>query len=75
MIARESSWFLRTVEDEETWPHHLRAGDYELWFRDIIKDKELAQRAATLGNNGKISAHKSRKQIFEYIRQAYEKEP
>lgn len=75
MIARNPSWILRTVEVEETWLHHLRAGGYELWFRDIIKDEELAQRAATLGNNGKISAHESRKQIFEYIRQAYEKEP
>jgi hydroxymethylpyrimidine pyrophosphatase-like HAD family hydrolase len=60
--------------DDETWLHHLRAGDYEQWFREIIKDDGLADRAAKLSNNGKVSADESREQIFEYIRQAYEKE-
>jgi hypothetical protein len=60
--------------DNETWLHHLRAGDYEQWFREIIKDEGLAERAEKLSNNGKVSADESRKQIFEYIRQAYEKE-
>ena len=28
--------------DDLTWNYHLRNGDYENWFRWIIKDKELA---------------------------------
>lgn len=32
--------------DQETWRFHLERGDYERWFRDTIKDDDLA-RAAT----------------------------
>jgi hydroxymethylpyrimidine pyrophosphatase-like HAD family hydrolase len=60
--------------DDETWMHHLHNGDYEQWFREIIKDDMLADRAAKLRNNGSTSASDSRRQIFEFIRQAYEKE-
>jgi hypothetical protein len=60
--------------DDETWLHHLREGDYERWFRNVIKDELLAERAKKLRGNGKLSAEKSRKEIFEYIRQKYEKE-
>jgi hypothetical protein len=60
--------------DDETWLHHLREGDYEQWFREIIKDETLADRAAKLRENGQISADESRKRIFEFIRQTYEKE-
>jgi hypothetical protein len=60
--------------DDETWLHHLRKGDYEQWFREIIKDDMLADRVAKLRSNGSISASDSRQQIFEFIRQAYEKE-
>ncbi|WP_406698397.1 HAD-IIB family hydrolase [Singulisphaera sp. Ch08] len=31
--------------DDETWTHHLRQGDYSTWFRDMIKDDELATEA------------------------------
>jgi HAD superfamily hydrolase (TIGR01484 family) len=28
--------------DDETWQHHFRVGDYSRWFREGIKDDELA---------------------------------
>jgi hypothetical protein len=28
--------------DDRTWMHHLKQGDYSAWFREIIKDRELA---------------------------------
>jgi HAD superfamily hydrolase (TIGR01484 family) len=34
--------------DDETWEYHFKLGDYSKWFRDGIKDEELADEAATL---------------------------
>ncbi len=42
--------FLELAEgvDDATWGFHLRSGDYSRWFRDSIKDEELAAEAARL---------------------------
>lgn len=32
--------------DDETWLHHLTGGEYSKWFRDAIKDEELARDVA-----------------------------
>ncbi len=32
--------------DDETWLHHLRRHDYSQWFRECVKDPELADIAA-----------------------------
>ncbi|MDB5051338.1 MAG: phosphoglycolate phosphatase [Fibrobacteres bacterium] len=42
--------FLQLAEgvDEATWLHHLRAGDYSRWFRDSIKDEDLAEATARI---------------------------
>jgi hypothetical protein len=60
--------------DDDTWLHHLRAGDYARWFRDVIKDENLAQVAEQVSHNGDASAADSRRALFDLIRKKYEKE-
>ncbi len=60
--------------DDETWLYHFRQGDYDRWFRDVIKDELLADHVETLRNNGDVSGAESRERIFDFIRQTYEQE-
>lgn len=43
--AQNLSIFLQSADgvDDETWLYHLRRGDYSRWFREAIKDRELAE--------------------------------
>src|SRR5262249_49600701 len=34
--------------DDETWEHHLHAGDYSHWMRDSCGDDELADEVAAI---------------------------
>lgn len=34
--------------DDDTWGYHFRQGDYSRWFREVIKDSELAAAAAAV---------------------------
>lgn len=57
--------------DDETWLHHLRHGDYSRWFRDAIKDDELAEQAAEIESSGSITAEEGRRRIREAIEARY----
>jgi HAD superfamily hydrolase (TIGR01484 family) len=57
--------------DDETWDWHLRRGDYTRWFRDVIKDDELADAAAQIAHNERLSPTRSREQIREEVEQRY----
>ena len=48
--AQNLMLFLQIAEgvDDRTWEHHLRAAHYSEWFRDVIKDSELAREAAEI---------------------------
>jgi hypothetical protein len=57
--------------DDETWSHHLRRGEYSRWFRDVIKDGELADRAAAVEARTRLSAAESRRLFREAIAERY----
>ena len=48
--AQNLMLFLQIAEgvDDATWAHHLRRRDYSSWFREIIKDSELAGEVAKI---------------------------
>jgi hypothetical protein len=71
--AHNLSTFLQMAEgvDDKTWLHHLRAGDYSRWFREAIKDDDLAGEAAAVEHDRSLSARESRTRIKRCIEQRY----
>jgi hypothetical protein len=65
--------FLRLSEgiDDGTWVYHLRNGDYSKWFREKIKDDELASEAELIEADKNLSSDESRKLIMEKIKEKY----
>jgi len=57
--------------DERTWEHHRRAGDYSEWFRDVIKDDELAAEAAEIERDRTLDAQASRERIAAAVSKRY----
>jgi hydroxymethylpyrimidine pyrophosphatase-like HAD family hydrolase len=57
--------------DEETWQHHLRRQDYSRWFRDSIKDPELAADAERVETDPKLAPAESRARIKQAIESRY----
>jgi hypothetical protein len=55
--------------DDATWLYHLHEGDYERWFRDVIKDAALAEEVAQISARQDVSAQESR----AYVKAAIEK--
>ena len=64
--------FLQIAEgvDDETWLYHLRQGDYAVWFRDEIKDDELAAEA-TAAARAALTAAQSRAAIRTAVEKRY----
>jgi HAD superfamily hydrolase (TIGR01484 family) len=66
--------FLQMAEgvDDETWQHHLRQGDYSSWFREAIKDDDLAADAERIEKEqADAPAEESRAAIREAIDRRY----
>lgn len=57
--------------DDKTWEFHLRAGDYSKWFRQQIRDKELASETAEAEKDDTLSAEESRKRVLDAVRRRY----
>ena len=57
--------------DEETWLYHLYRGDYENWFRSIIRDNDLATAAAAIAARQGLTAQEGRALIRAAIEQSY----
>jgi HAD superfamily hydrolase (TIGR01484 family) len=65
--------FIKLAEgvDDDTWLHHLRQHDYSLWFREYIKDEDLASAALEVENNPKLTPQESRMNIRKAIEKNY----
>jgi GTPase SAR1 family protein len=57
--------------DDETWLFHLRCGDYARWFRDVVKDEELAKETAALQARSGLSPEESRRRVLDAIAKRY----
>jgi hypothetical protein len=65
--------FVQLLEgvDDDTWLFHLRKGEYSQWFRDNIKNKELAEAAAAVEEDQNLSATDSKARIKEEIEKRF----
>ena len=61
--------------DDATWLYHLHRGDYSRWFRDIIKDEDLAAEAVRIENLTEVSPQESRRLLKAAIEQRYTAPP
>jgi hydroxymethylpyrimidine pyrophosphatase-like HAD family hydrolase len=57
--------------DDATWDHHRQAGEYSAWFRDMIKDPDLAQEAEAVERSADRPARETRRMLIEAIRRRY----
>ena len=71
--AQNLNMFMQIADgvDDATWLHHLRAGDYSKWFREYIKDPELAEEIAEIERNGDSDAKRSRAKVRNAIDRRY----
>jgi hydroxymethylpyrimidine pyrophosphatase-like HAD family hydrolase len=57
--------------DETTWAHHLRAGDYSRWIRQMIKDPDLADQIGALEHDTGLAPADSRRRVLDALRARY----
>jgi hypothetical protein len=57
--------------DDDTWMYHLRRGDYSGWFREAIKDENLAIEVKMIEEMADISPKESRNLIKAKIQEYY----
>ena len=56
--------------DDETWRYHLKQREYSAWFRDTIKDDELATEVEAIETRN-LSAEESRARVREAVMKRY----
>jgi hypothetical protein len=71
--AQNLKMFLQLAEglDDETWTYHLKCGDYSRWFREGVRDEELAREAEAVEANESLDAVASRRGIKRAIESRY----
>ncbi len=57
--------------DDVTFLHHLKTHDYSRWFRDVIKDDELANEVKAIESRYSRDAANGREQIRHAIVHRY----
>jgi hypothetical protein len=71
--AQNLNIFVQLAEgvDDETWLYHLRQGEYSRWFRDSIKDEDLATETEHIEEMREAPARDTRALIQEAIHRRY----
>jgi len=71
--AQNLMTFLQLGEgvDSETWLYHLRQGEYSHWFRDVIKDEDLAAEAEHIEEMANASPSETRTLMRAAIEKRY----
>ncbi|MGR4863804.1 HAD-IIB family hydrolase [Caulobacter sp. LARHSG274] len=69
--AHNLTIFLQMADgvDEATWLYHLHRGDYGRWFREVIKDEDLAGHADRIQDDRDPAA--TRRQMRQIIERRY----
>ncbi|CAN5895968.1 hypothetical protein BH23PLA1_BH23PLA1_22370 [soil metagenome] len=57
--------------DAETWRYHLNRGDYSRWFREGLKDEDLADEAKAIERRDELPPQASLDAIRELIERRY----
>ncbi len=57
--------------DDATWDYHLHEGDYSRWFRDAIKDENLAATAERIESLAGISSQETRQLVRAAVERDY----
>jgi hydroxymethylpyrimidine pyrophosphatase-like HAD family hydrolase len=57
--------------DDDTWLFHLRHSDYSRWFREAIKDPDLAEAAEAVERDEDLDAAESRARLRAAIEKRY----
>ena len=57
--------------DDRSWEHHRQAGDYSRWFREAIKNEQLAGEAAEIERDLRFDPKESRERIAEAVSRHY----
>jgi HAD superfamily hydrolase (TIGR01484 family) len=57
--------------DEATFEHHRHSGDYSRWFREVIKDNELAEQARQIELANDLSVADARARLREAVEARY----
>ena len=70
--AQNLQLFLQLAEgvDDETWMHHLRAGDYSRWMREAIRDEALADEVSEVERSGGDPAE-TRQRVQKVVEDRY----
>ncbi len=71
--AQNLAQFVELAEgvDDDTWLFHLKRGHYSHWFRTVIKDRTLAERASAIEGEAHPSADRTRAEIKAAIAERY----
>jgi HAD superfamily hydrolase (TIGR01484 family) len=71
--AQNLMLFMQIAEgvDDDTWTWHLKHKDYSRWFRESIKDEELAAEAVAVEEDGSLDPADSRAALRDVIERRY----